>query len=247
MAQRMNSASATPQVLSGHALTKNFGTVPALRGVDIEFPPGQSVAIMGPSGSGKSTLLHCLAGILPPTSGAAFLGQDNISALSDARRSKLRLARFGFVFQDGQLIPELPARENVAVPLMLTGQSRKASLAQADIWLERLGLGTEKSRRPGEMSGGQMQRVAIARALAGSPSVVFADEPTGALDQSTGHEVMQILTTTTQMSGATLIIVTHDSHVADWCQRLVEIRDGVVHADSGVREVPAQTPGGGLR
>ncbi|MGV2448308.1 UNVERIFIED_CONTAM: ATP-binding cassette domain-containing protein, partial [Bacillus sp. ATCC 13368] len=103
-------------------------------------------------------------------------------------------------FQDGQLIPELPARENVAVPLMLTGQSRKASLAQADMWLERLGLGTEKSRRPGEMSGGQMQRVAIARAFAGSPSVVFADEPTGALDQSTGHEVMQILTTTTQMS-----------------------------------------------
>ena len=151
------------------------------------------------------------------------------------------------MFQDGQLIPELPARENVAVPLMLTGQSRKASLAQADMWLERLGLGTEKSRRPGEMSGGQMQRVAIARALAGSPSVVFADEPTGALDQSTGHEVMQILTTTTQMSGATLIIVTHDSHVADWCQRLVEIRDGVVHADSGVREVPAQAPGGGLR
>ncbi|WP_083087957.1 ABC transporter ATP-binding protein [Actinobaculum suis] len=214
------------------SLMKNFGKVRALRGVTLDIPSGQTVAIMGPSGSGKSTLLHCLAGIMAPSSGTVFLGNTEISALSDAKRSKLRLARMGFVFQDGQLIPELPARENVAVPLMLGGTRRGNALKVADEWLARLGVDRERKRQPGEMSGGQMQRVAIARALAGSPAVVFADEPTGALDQSTGHEVMQILTTTVRMSGATLVMVTHDPKVAQWCDRLVEIRDGVVHADS---------------
>lgn len=212
----------------------------ALRGVDLLIPAGQSVAIMGPSGSGKSTLLHCLAGILAPTRGRVKLGETVVSALSDAQRSKLRLARMGFVFQGGQLIPELPARENVAVPLMLSGMGRRRALSVADQWLARLGVDRERNRRPGEMSGGQMQRVAIARALAGNPDVVFADEPTGALDQSTGHEVMQVLTTTARMSGATFVMVTHDPKVAGWCDRLVEIRDGVIHADSS-RDV-AGTP-----
>ena len=220
------------RALPGRALVKNFGNVHALAGVDIDIPSGQALAIMGPSGSGKSTLLHCLSGILTPTSGEICLGGKNVSGLPDKSRSRLRLKHFGFVFQDGQLVPELPANENVALPLMLSDASRRTAISAADDWLRRLGLEDEANRRPGEMSGGQAQRVAIARALAASPAVVFADEPTGALDQATGHEVMQLLTTTCRMSGATLVVVTHDPQVAAWCERLVEIRDGRIHADS---------------
>ena len=220
------------RALTGRALVKNFGNVHALAGVDIDIPSGQALAIMGPSGSGKSTLLHCLSGILTPTSGEICLGGKNVSGLPDKSRSRLRLKHFGFVFQDGQLVPELPANENVALPLMLSDASRRTAISAADDWLRRLGLEDEANRRPGEMSGGQAQRVSIARALAASPAVVFADEPTGALDQATGHEVMQLLTTTCRMSGATLVVVTHDPQVAAWCERLVEIRDGRIHADS---------------
>ncbi|MCF2707300.1 ABC transporter ATP-binding protein [Arcanobacterium haemolyticum] len=226
--------------LTAHKLTKTFGAVRALAGVDITIPVGQSLAIMGPSGSGKSTLLHCLSGILGPTDGSVQHGNVVISSLSSASRSKLRLDNFGFVFQDGQLIPELNARENVAIPLMLRGTSRKKALAIADRWLAKLGLIEASSRRPGEMSGGQAQRVAIARALAGEPSVIFADEPTGALDQATGHEVMQILTMSAGITGATLVVVTHDPGVAAWCNRLVEIRDGRIHADSSVSREPTK-------
>lgn len=220
-----------PPVLAGRDLTKLYGSVRALSGVSIEIPPGESTAIMGPSGSGKSTLLQCLAGILTPDSGVVALGDTVISDLSDARRSRLRRERLGFVFQDGQLLPELPANENVALPLLLAGSSRARALSSAEHWLERLGLSGLGGRRPGEMSGGQAQRVAIARAMVHSPAVVFADEPTGALDQATGHEVMQILTTTTAMSGTTLVVVTHDRKVAGWCSRLIELRDAMIHSD----------------
>ena len=226
------------RALTGRALVKNFGNVHALAGVDIDIPSGQALAIMGPSGSGKSTLLHCLSGILTPTSGEICLGGKNVSGLPDKSRSRLRLKHFGFVFQDGQLVPELPANENVALPLMLSDAPRRTAISAADDWLRRLGLEDEANRRPGEMSGGQAQRVAIARALAASPAVVFADEPTGALDQATGHEVMQLLTTTCRMSGATLVVVTHDPQVAAWCERLVEIRDGRIHADSKTGGAP---------
>ncbi|MDN6487076.1 MAG: ABC transporter ATP-binding protein [Ancrocorticia sp.] len=229
----------TEAMLAGRGLVKKFGSVPALAGVDIDIPAGQTLAIMGPSGSGKSTLLHCLSGILAPNSGEVTLGNRQVSGLSDAKRSQLRLHEFGFVFQDGQLIPELPARENVALPLMLSGTSRWQALRAADEWLTRLGLETESQRRPGEMSGGQAQRGAIARALAVNPSVVFADEPTGALDQATGHEVMQLLTVTARRTGSTLVLVTHDPQVAAWCDRLVEIRDGRIHADSAAERAQA--------
>ena len=186
---------------------------------------------MGPSGSGKSTLLHCLSGVLVPNDGHVLFAGEDLTRMSDAQRSHLRLSQFGFVFQDGQLIPELPARENVALPLLLTGTRRRTALAKADEILAKIGIPDLADRRPSDMSGGQAQRVAIARALATNPRVVFADEPSGALDQATGHEVMQLLTATAAQAGASLVMVTHDPAVARWCSRLVEIRDGLVHAD----------------
>ncbi|MFC0359858.1 MULTISPECIES: ABC transporter ATP-binding protein [Kytococcus] len=223
-------------VLATDDITVAYGGVQALAGVSLAIAPGETVAVMGPSGSGKSTLLHCLSGILVPTRGEVRLGGEPLSSLDDRRRSHTRLSRFGFVFQDHQLIPELSARENVALPMMLTGTSRGKALTAADHALEQIGIPQLRGRRPGDMSGGQAQRVAIARALVGQPQVVFADEPSGALDQTTGHEVMQLLTATVAHAGAALVLVTHDPGVARWCDRLVEIRDGLVHTDRPTRE-----------
>ena len=227
----MTNSTYSPALLSTHDITRSFGPVRALAGVSITIASGESVAIMGPSGSGKSTLLHCLSGVLVPSDGQVIFEGQDLTRMSDAQRSHLRLSQFGFVFQDGQLIPELPARENVALPLLLTGTRRRAALAKADETLARIGIPELGARRPADMSGGQAQRVAIARALATNPRVVFADEPSGALDQATGHEVMQLLTATAAQAGASLVMVTHDPAVARWCSRLVEIRDGLVHAD----------------
>lgn len=219
------------EVLSTDNITKSFGNVRALSGVSLNIHEGESLAIMGPSGSGKSTLLHCLSGVLVPESGKVLFQGEDIAAQKDVKRSRLRLSQFGFVFQDGQLIPELPARENVALPLVLTGTLLPKALKRADQLLSQLGLSELKKRRPGDMSGGQAQRVAIARALIGNPKVVFADEPSGALDQATGYEMMEILTREVQRCGAALVLVTHDINVAQWCSRLIEIRDGQIHSD----------------
>jgi putative ABC transport system ATP-binding protein len=220
-----------PRVLSARNLSKHFGDVRALDQVSIDIPPGQSVSVMGPSGSGKSTLLHCLAGILRPDDGDVSLGDEPVSLSSDAARSRLRLERMGFVFQDGQLLPELPALENVALPLLLLGRPKAEAFGRAAEWLSRLGLSGLEKRRPGQLSGGQAHRVAIARALVGSPDVVLADEPTGALDQATGAEVMRVLTAAAKGAGASLVVVTHDPNVAAWCERHVEIVDGRVLSD----------------
>ncbi|MGV9304396.1 MULTISPECIES: ABC transporter ATP-binding protein [unclassified Nonomuraea] len=213
-------------VLAGRALAKRFGQTVALNGVDITIQAGEAVAIMGPSGSGKSTLLHCLAGIMKPDAGEVHLLGQRIDTMKERERSALRRTRFGFVFQFGQLLPELPAEENVALPLMLGNVSRADAVRQARQWFPPLGLGGMEGRRPGELSGGQAQRVAIARALVSRPAVVFADEPTGALDQSTGQETMRLLVEATKHNGASLIVVTHDPGVAGWCDRTVEVRDG---------------------
>ena len=200
--------------------------VPALAGVDLNLPAGSQTAVMGPSGSGKTTLLHCIAGILPPTSGQILLGDRDIAGMNERERSDLRLEQFGFVFQDGQLLGELSNEENVALPLMLAGTPRTEAVARADQLLTQLGLPGVGTARPGQLSGGQAQRVAIARALAPRPSVVFADEPTGALDQATGHEVMQVLTEACRAAGATLVVVTHDVGVASWLHTRLDMRDG---------------------
>ena len=205
---------------------------PALGGVDVTVRAGESVAVMGPSGSGKTTLLHVLAGILRPTGGQVLWRGRDVARMSDRDRTVLRRKDFGFVFQQGMLLPELPAIENVALPLMLGGVSRSEATARAATLFAPLGLSGLEKRRPGELSGGQAQRVAIARALVARPGVVFADEPTGALDQTTSAEVMQHLTQLAAHTGASLVVVTHDENVARWCHRVVRVRDGRVAGGS---------------
>ena len=212
-------------------ITKSFPQQRVLEGISLTVGDGESVAIMGPSGSGKSTLLHCMSGVLVPDQGEVLFDGHDVAAMSDAERSRLRLEHFGFIFQDGQLLPELTATENVALPQIMRGVPRSQAHSDAVDMLTRLGLGAYVDRYPGQLSGGQGQRVAIARALAGPPSVVFADEPTAALDQATGHEVMQQIVAVCQKFGVTLVVVTHDPKIADWCSRRVEIRDGLIHSE----------------
>ncbi|OLT13345.1 ABC transporter ATP-binding protein [Pseudonocardia sp. CNS-139] len=213
-------------MLRGAGVSHSFGATTVLRGADLVVHRGEVVAVTGPSGSGKSTLLHCLAGILRPESGEVWLGDDRIDQWSEARRTALRGTRIGFVFQFGQLLPELPAVENVALPLLLGGTRRAAAVAQAASWFEPLGLSGLEWRRPGQLSGGQEQRVAIARALVSAPEVVFADEPTGALDTDTGQRLMELFTGLAARTGTGLVVVTHDAEVAARCHRTVTIRDG---------------------
>jgi putative ABC transport system ATP-binding protein len=219
-------------VLTGYGLVKKYGSTTALSGVDVEVHERDSLAIMGPSGSGKSTLLHTLAGIVRPDGGQVLLRGERIDNLGENKLSALRRKRFGFVFQFGQLLPELPAEENVALPLMLEGMPRGEAVARARRWFAPLGLDGLELRRPGQLSGGQAQRVAIARALAAEPDVVFADEPTGALDQRTSTEVVQLLTSATRETGAALVMVTHDADVAAHCDRILQVRDGRISGHS---------------
>ncbi|MHB8959197.1 MAG: ABC transporter ATP-binding protein [Candidatus Limnocylindrales bacterium] len=217
-------------ILRAEALEHAFGLTPALRGVDASIGEGEVVAVMGPSGSGKSTLLHCLAGILRPDGGSVEFDGRRIDALGDAERSRLRRADFGFVFQFGQLVPELPAVENVALPLMLGGMARPQATARAAAMFPKLGLDGLEGRRPGEMSGGQAQRVAVARALVTGPRVVFADEPTGSLDSLAGEQVMELLTGASRAARVTVLLVTHEPRIAAYADREVVMRDGRVVA-----------------
>jgi putative ABC transport system ATP-binding protein len=226
----------TPAVSNGTALeardvTKSFGPTQALRGANVAVREGEILAIMGPSGSGKSTLLHCLAGIFPPDSGEVWFGGQRLDTLNEAERTRLRRTTFGFVFQFGQLVPELTTADNIALPLILNRTGRKAAYAQAGQWLDRLGLGDKAARRTGELSGGEAQRVAIARALAIRPRVLFADEPTGSLDSLTGEKVMSLLTGLAREHGTTVVLVTHDAGVAAYADRDVMVRDGLVTTD----------------
>ena len=217
-------------VNEGRDLVMSFGETPALRGASLSVRRGEIVAVMGPSGSGKSTLLHCLAGILVPSSGSVFFDGARIDTLRESERSKLRRDRFGFVFQFGQLVPELTALENVALPLLLGGMHRQEALREARGWFERLDLGGMEQHRGGEMSGGQSQRVALARGLVAHPDVLFADEPTGSLDSLSGELVMDLLTSAARDQGTTVILVTHEPRVAAYADREVIVRDGLVTA-----------------
>ncbi len=216
----------TDTLVTATSVRRSFGLTPALRGADLTVGAGEIVALMGPSGSGKSTLMHCLAGILQPDSGSVRYDGVELTQLSDRARSALRRNDFGFIFQFGQLVDELTCRENVALPLRLTGASRRAAEVQADEWLQRLDVSGVADQRPGEVSGGQGQRVSVARALITRPRVIFADEPTGALDSLQGEQVMSLLVTAVRETGAALVLVTHESRLAAYSDREVMIRDG---------------------
>ena len=225
-------------LLTGRDLHKSFGPTPALRGAGIAVDAGEIVAVMGPSGSGKSTLLHCLAGMLRPDGGEVHFAGRRIDVLPDRERVELRRTRFGFVFQFGQLVPELPVLENIALPLLLAGQRRRQALPRAAAWLPRLGLDGLGARLPGGLSGGQGQRVALARALVAEPVVVFADEPTGSLDSVAADEVMDLLVDAARTQGTSVLMVTHEPRVAAHADRTVLVRDGA-HDASDDEPLPA--------
>ena len=218
----------TDIVLAAERLTKRFGQTDALGGIDLDVERGEILAILGPSGSGKSTLLHCLAGVLPADGGNVTYDGRRIDQLDEAERSALRRSAFGFVFQFGQLIPELPAIENVALPLLLDGVARREANERSLGALASFGIASLADTLPGAMSGGEAQRVAVARALVARPRIVFADEPTGSLDSHNGERVMERFTDLVRASDTTLIVITHEPRVAAYADREVIVRDGLI-------------------
>ncbi|MEU0301947.1 ABC transporter ATP-binding protein [Streptomyces sp. NPDC006175] len=231
-------AGETP-LLRARGLKKSYGRTEALRGASLDLHKGEILAVTGTSGSGKSTLLHCLAGIVRPDEGVVDYGGEQLDRSSEARLSELRRHDFGVVFQFGQLIPELTALDNVAMPLLLAGARRGPAHQKAGEWLERFGVRGQADLRPGEMSGGQSQRVALARALVTEPKAVFADEPTGALDSLAGEQVMTALVHAARDAGTAVLLITHDAQIAAYADREVWLRDGAVHsapADGLARE-----------
>ncbi|KQR02628.1 ABC transporter ATP-binding protein [Arthrobacter sp. Leaf145] len=225
----------TAPILSARGLRHSFGPTEALRGIDFDVHPGEVLAVMGPSGSGKSTLLHCLAGVLTPDAGSVTYSpsgrtHSDISSLREPQRSRLRLTEFGFVFQFGQLLPELSAADNVSLPLLLDGINRQEALRRSSDLLEQLGLGGLSAKLPGELSGGQAQRVAVARALVTSPALLFADEPTGALDSLASEAVLTLMLELVRQAGTTVVMITHDARTAAYADREVIVRDGVLGA-----------------
>jgi putative ABC transport system ATP-binding protein len=213
-------------IITATGVHKNFGSTEALRGIDLTVERGEVLAVMGPSGSGKSTLVHCLAGVLPPDAGTVILDGTDLGRLSADERARFRLTKVGFVFQFGQLLPDLTATDNVALPMLMLGMGRRAATAEAHAWLDRLDLADQRAKVPGEMSGGQAQRVAVARALATKPAVLFADEPTGSLDSVAAENVLMATLQAVRESGTTVVLITHDARTAAYADREVIVRDG---------------------
>ncbi|MFD0773323.1 ABC transporter ATP-binding protein [Streptomonospora algeriensis] len=213
-------------LLAARGLAKSFGPTTALHSASFDIDPGETVAIMGASGSGKTTLLHCLGGMLRPDQGWILYQGRDLKAMPESERSELRREEFGFLFQTGGLVPELSCLENTALPLRLNGAGRKSAHRSAEEWLERLGVAETAGQRPGEVSGGEYQRIGLARALITEPAVLFADEPTGALDSLNEEKVMQLLVTAARSSNAAVVLVTHEARVAAYADREVGVRDG---------------------
>ena len=225
-------ADAADTMIHATGLRKNFGATEALRGIDLDVRRGEVLAVMGPSGSGKSTLIHCLAGVLTPDEGYVVVDGVDLGSLSADARARLRLERIGFVFQFGQLLPDLNAVDNVALPLLMGGMGRRKAAVQSRAWLDRLELGDQAAKVPGDMSGGQAQRVAIARALATKPRVIFADEPTGSLDSVAAENVLTAMLQAVREAGTTVVLITHDPRTAAYADREVIVRDGKLSAAS---------------
>ena len=222
-------------IIELNGLVKTYDTgevqVQALRGVDLAVERGEMVAIMGPSGCGKTTLLNTASGLDDPTEGSITIEGTDLGSLDDNTKTSYRATRMGFIFQFYNLLPVLSAVENVELPLLVSGtapaEARRLALAQ----LERVGLGEWAEHRPGQLSGGQRQRVTIARALVNSPTIVWADEPTGDLDSVTANQIMDLLTGLNQEQDQTFVIVTHGREIADRCHRIVHMRDGLIESE----------------
>jgi len=223
-------------ILSARGVRKVYRTgaveVEALRGIDVDLGVGEMVTVMGPSGNGKTTLMNCLSGLDEIDGGTVVIDGEDISAMSDARRTDHRAGRMGFIFQSFNLIGVLSAAENVELPLLLSGAKPKAARAQAHEMLSKVGLDGRDKHRPAELSGGEQQRVAIARALVSEPAIIWADEPTGNLDSTTAGAVLDLLLQV-HSSGQTLVIITHDADIGASGERLIEVRNGqIVHDGS---------------
>lgn len=219
-------------------VTKHYpqGTriVKALQGVSLRIEAGEFISIMGPSGSGKSTLMHLLGALDTPSSGEVYFQDRPLHRMSDRELSALRRTRIGFVFQFFNLLPTLRAVENVALPLLLSGVSRSKALIPAYEGLDRVGLRERAEHYPDELSGGEMQRVAIARALVINPDAVLCDEPTGNLDSKTSEEILKLLRSLPESGKRSVVMVTHDAHAANYGDRIIHLRDGLVESDSSV-------------
>ncbi|MEV6272754.1 ABC transporter ATP-binding protein [Kribbella sp. NPDC051936] len=200
----------------------------ALRGVSLQLKPGEVVAVTGASGCGKSTLLHCAAGILAPDAGVVQVDGQDLAELPEEQRAALRRTKVGIVLQFGQLVPDLPLVDNVALPLLLGGHERGEAHQAARRWLDQVGIAEDADAVPAELSGGQTQRAAVARALITGPSVVLADEPTGSLDSRAGQELLDVLLEAARYRGAALLMVTHDNLVAASADREIRLRDGLI-------------------
>jgi putative ABC transport system ATP-binding protein len=226
---------ATQTVVSARGVTRRYGegdtAVDALRGIDLDIERGKLTAVMGPSGSGKSTLMHILAGLDKPTTGEVAIDGTNITKLSDADLTKLRRRHIGFVFQFFNLLPMLNAEENVLLPLSIAGTKPEKGFYEG--LLQTIGLADRRKHRPSELSGGQQQRVAIARALVSRPTVVFADEPTGNLDTTTGGEILDLMRHSVDEYGQTTVIVTHEARAASYADRVLFLADGLIVRDLG--------------
>jgi putative ABC transport system ATP-binding protein len=221
------------------ALTKVYDMgdvkVHALRGVDLEIEKGEFVAVMGPSGSGKSTLLHMLGGLDKPTSGKVYIDGAEISDMREDELTRLRAEKIGFVFQFHNLVPTLTAMENVELPMVFKGTRAEKRVERAKELLRMVGLGDRLDHKPSQLSGGQQQRVAVARALANNPSIILGDEPTGELDSRSGAEVLELLKRMNKEEDLTLVVVTHDSEVANHADRILQVRDGMLQNEGKVR------------
>ncbi|WP_233452044.1 ABC transporter ATP-binding protein [Rubrobacter xylanophilus] len=237
---RANSKAATTEVpgatmVEARGVEKTYATgettVRALRGVDLSITRGEMVAIMGPSGCGKTTLLNCLSGLDGFDAGEVLIGGEPISGMSDRKRTRFRAERMGFVFQTYNLIPVLSGAENVELPLLVAGARPKEARRRALDALEMVGVPEQANKRPNEMSGGQQQRVTVARSLVNDPAIVWADEPTGALDSETSEEIVDLLVGLNRDRGQTFVLVTHDASVAGRAHRLIRMRDGSIEGE----------------
>ena len=222
-------------MIEAHGLEKEYAAggvrVRALRGVDLSISRGEMVAVMGPSGCGKTTLLNCLSGLDEFECGEVLIAGESIAGMSDRKRTRFRAERMGFIFQTYNLIPVLSAVENVELPLLVAGATPKEARSKALSALETVGIPEQAHKRPNEMSGGQQQRVTVARSLVNDPAIVWADEPTGALDSETSKEIMDLLVKLNREQGHTFVLVTHDASVAARAHRTVRMRDGLIEND----------------